>query len=91
MPWLLLGVLAVYGVASIVFVVRRSASHVLSSFFPVPAIFVFLPDRYIRPAGRVFAGLVTICLGVFLFVRLSSDPVADWNRAHGKSPAAKHH
>ncbi|HEY4117134.1 MAG TPA: hypothetical protein VGM56_04740 [Byssovorax sp.] len=89
MPWVLLGVLAIYGVLSIVFAFVDPPAG-LGSFFPVPAIFVFLPNRFIRPAGRVFAGLLTIGFGVFLFIRLSSDPVADWNRAHGRSTPAKH-
>ncbi|HEY5958572.1 MAG TPA: hypothetical protein VIV60_18555 [Polyangiaceae bacterium] len=65
MPWLLLVLLVVYGVASIVFAFKQPPEF-LRHWFKVPAIFVFLPDRLVMPVGRVFLGVGTIGTAVFI-------------------------
>lgn len=65
MPWVFVAILAIYGLLCLVFAfVEPPASA--RSFFPIPSIFVFLPDRLIVPIGRTFVGLC--CLGVGAFI-----------------------
>jgi hypothetical protein len=70
MPWAFFGIMAVYGVFSILFAFVRPP-QALDHFFKVPAVFTFLPDRWVMPAGRVFVGLLCIGVCVFLYFRLS--------------------
>jgi hypothetical protein len=65
MPWVLVGILAVYGLLCLVFAVVAPPSSV-RSLFPIPSIFVFLPDRYLVPVGRVFVGLTSLGLAGFM-------------------------
>jgi hypothetical protein len=69
MPWLLLIILVAHGVASIVFAFKEPPEF-LRSWFKVPAVFVFLPDRLVMPVGRVFAGLLTIGAAIFIATRV---------------------
>jgi hypothetical protein len=65
MPWFVVGLLAVYGLAYLVFAFVEPPSF-LSTYFKVPSILVFLPDRWIVPVGRVFFGVVLLIgAGVF--------------------------
>ena len=54
--WIFVLATAVYGAVYLVFAFVEPPA-VLRSFFRVPAIFVFLPDTWVKPAGRVFVGL----------------------------------
>ena len=65
MPYAFLGVMLIYGVAMLVFAFLKPPSF-LESFFRVPAIFVFLPKKWVIPAGRVFVALC--CFGVIYLV-----------------------
>jgi hypothetical protein len=42
----------------------------LSSFFKIPAIFVFLPDRMVVPAGRLFVGLCCFVVVAILYFKV---------------------
>ena len=50
-------VMGLWSILSIVFAFVAPPQR-LEQFFRIPAIFIFLPDRYVVPAGRVFTGLV---------------------------------
>ena len=63
MPIVFFIALAAYGAAMILFAFKEPPEF-LRSFFKVPAIFVFLPDRWVIPAGRIFVGL---CCFVLIF------------------------
>lgn len=65
MPWLFLAITAVYGLSSILFAFVQPP-EALRSFFRVPAIFVFLPDRWVLPAGRLFVGVLSLGLVVYI-------------------------
>jgi hypothetical protein len=65
MPWVLVGILAVYGLLCLVFAVVSPPASV-RSLFPIPSIFVFLPDRYIVLVGRVFVGLSVLGVAAFM-------------------------
>ena len=65
MPWVLVGILAVYGLFCLVFAVVAPPASV-RSLFPIPSIFVSLPDRYIVPVGRVFVGLTLLGVAAFM-------------------------
>jgi hypothetical protein len=41
----------------------------IAHFFRVPAIFVFLPERWVMPVGRFCAGVLMIGVGTFLRVK----------------------
>jgi hypothetical protein len=68
MPWVLLVILLVYGVAYIAFAFRQPPEF-LSHWFKVPAIFVFLPDRLVMPVGRVCLGVGSLGVAVFIATR----------------------
>ncbi len=68
MPWLLLAILLVYGIAYIAFAFRQPPEP-LQHWFKVPAVFVFLPDRLIMPVGRVCLGAASIGVAVFIATR----------------------
>jgi hypothetical protein len=59
MPWVFVAILAIYGLLCLVFAAVAPPAS-LRSLFPIPSIFVFLPDRYIVPVGRVFVGLSSL-------------------------------
>jgi len=59
MPILLLAMLGVMGLLYIVFAFKEPPEGV-RHFFRVPAIFIFLPDRYVLPAGRFLVGVLLI-------------------------------
>ena len=65
MPWVLIAILVVYGIFSLVFAFVRPPERV-QSWFPVPAIFVFLPDRLIVPVGRSFVALCSLGVAGFI-------------------------
>jgi hypothetical protein len=73
MPWAIYAFLAIYGILSIVFAFVEPPAF-FRSFFRVPSIFVFLPDRWIMPAGRVFVGLVTLGTVGYLIVKTQLTP-----------------
>lgn len=70
MPWVFFAIMAVYGALSILFAFVRPPEGV-SHFFKVPAVFAFLPEKWVMPAGRVFVGLLCIAVCVFLYIKLS--------------------
>jgi hypothetical protein len=65
MFWVLVGILALYGLLCLVFAVVAPPASV-RSLFPIPSIFVFLPDRYIVPIGRGFVGLSSLGVAAFM-------------------------
>ncbi len=71
MPWVFFGILAVYGLLSIVFAFIEPP-EAISRMFKVPSIFVFLPDRYVMPVGRVFVGICCFVAVGVLYVKLAS-------------------
>jgi hypothetical protein len=64
-------IMTVYGIASLIFAFVEPPSR-LGSLFRVPALFVFLPDRWIVPVGRVFIGLGSLGLVAFVAVKVLS-------------------
>ena len=64
MPWVFVAILAVYGLLCLVFAAVEPPASV-RSLFPIPSIFVFLPDRTIVPVGRVFVGLSSLGVAAF--------------------------
>ncbi len=64
MLWGICVLLVVWGLAYLVFAFIEPPSF-LASYFKVPAILVFLPGRWIVPAGRLVLGvLILIGAGV---------------------------
>ena len=64
MLWGICVLLVVWGLAYLVFAFIEQPSF-LASYFKVPAILVFLPGRWIVPAGRLVLGvLILIGAGV---------------------------
>jgi hypothetical protein len=45
------------------------------SLFPIPSIFVALPDRLIVPIGRVFVGLCSLGVAAFIAKQFLDAPV----------------
>jgi len=69
MPWIFLALMSVYGVLCVLFAFVQPP-EALRSLFKVPAIFVFLPDRWVMPVGRVFVGLSSLALVAFVAVKV---------------------
>jgi hypothetical protein len=65
MPVVLFLILGVYGLSMILFAFVKPPVF-LEHFFRVPAIFIFLPDKWVLPVGRVFVGIC--CFGVLFFI-----------------------
>jgi hypothetical protein len=65
MLWLVVVFMAVYGLTSLLFAFVEPPGF-LSSWYKVPAVFVFLPDRWVMPAGRAFVGIVCL-IGAAIF------------------------
>jgi hypothetical protein len=85
-----MAIMVVYGLACIAFAFvdpPRGIEH----FFRVPAIFVFLPERFVRPAGRIFTGLVCLGFAAWLAIYVTTDHAAQWNRNHRPVPAGRQH
>lgn len=74
MLFVFVGFTALYGVLCFVFAFVEPPS-VLRSSFRVPSIFVFLPDRLVMPAGRVFVGLCSLVVAGYLAIKVL--PVAN--------------
>jgi hypothetical protein len=70
MPWVFFAIMCVYGVFSILFAFKRPP-EALDHFFKVPSIFVFLPERWVMPAGRIFVGLLCFAVSIFLYIKLN--------------------
>lgn len=70
MPWVFFGMMCLYGALSILFAFIRPPAG-LDHFFKVPAVFTFLPEKWVMPAGRVFVGILCIAVSVFLYIRLA--------------------
>lgn len=71
--WPFLGIMGAYGILSCVFAFVEPPRGV-SGLFKVPSIFVFLPDRYVMRAGRLFMGVLCLGLVAFFAVKLSAVP-----------------
>jgi hypothetical protein len=69
MPWVFLALMSVYGVLCLLFAFVQPP-EALRSLFKVPAIFVFLPDRWAMPVGRVVLGLGSLALVAFIAVKV---------------------
>lgn len=69
MPWAFLVFMVVYGLTCILFAFMEPPGF-LRTFYRVPAIFVFLPERWVEPAGRIFVGVCAIGVGVYFGVRI---------------------
>jgi hypothetical protein len=65
MPWAFAAIFTIYGLCSIAFAFRDPPEPV-RSLFRVPAIFIFLPDRLMIPAGRLFLGVSSLALVGYL-------------------------
>jgi hypothetical protein len=65
MPWVLVAILAIYGLLCFVFAAVEPPAAA-RSWFPIPSIFVFLPDRLLVPVGRVFVGLCSLGMAAFI-------------------------
>ena len=65
MQWVFVAILAVYGLFCLVFAAVQPPAAI-RSWFPIPSIFVFLPDRLLVPVGRVFVGLCTLGVAAFI-------------------------
>lgn len=65
MPIAFILIMGIYGLAMIVFAFVKPPSF-LEHFFRVPAIFVFLPDKWVLPVGRIFVGI--LCFGVLFMI-----------------------
>lgn len=50
----------------------RPTPEALRSLFKVPAIFVFLPERWALPVGRVVLGLGSLALVAFIAMKVLS-------------------
>jgi hypothetical protein len=70
MLWLVVAFLAVYGLTFLLFAFVEPPG-ILSHLYKVPAIFVFLPDRWVVPAGRVFLGIVCLVGAVIFAARVA--------------------
>jgi hypothetical protein len=73
MPWVFIAIVATYGLLCLVFAVVRPPPSV-NSFFPIPSIFVFLPDRLIVPIGRAFVGLCALGVAAFIAQQFLAAP-----------------
>jgi len=71
MPWVFFAILAVYGLLSCVFAFVEPPPAI-SRIFKVPSIFVFLPDRYVMPVGRIFVGICCFVVVGVLYVKLAA-------------------
>lgn len=74
MPWVFVAILAVYGLLCLVFAAVEPPRSV-RSLFPIPSIFVALPDRLIVPIGRVFVGLCSLGVAAFIAKQFLDAPV----------------
>jgi hypothetical protein len=59
MPIPALIIMAVMGLSYVIFAFVEPPS-VIRGLYRVPSIFVFLPDKWILPAGRLFVGLLLL-------------------------------
>jgi hypothetical protein len=73
MPWVLVAILALYGLCCLLFAVVVPPAGV-RSLFPIPSIFVFLPERWMVPIGRVFVGLCSLGVAAFIAQQFLSVP-----------------
>jgi hypothetical protein len=69
MLWFFLAFMVIYGLTSLLFAFVEPPTF-LSGMYKVPAIFVFLPDRWVMPAGRAFVGIVCLVGAVFFALRV---------------------
>jgi hypothetical protein len=69
MLFVFVGLMAIYGLLCFVFAFVEPPS-LLRSSFRVPSIFVFLPDRLIMPAGRVFVGICSLFVAGYLAIKV---------------------
>lgn len=68
MPLPFMIIMGVMGVLYLVFAFVRPP-EAIAHFFRVPAIFVFLPDRWVVPVGRFLVGALILIGGVVLFLK----------------------
>jgi hypothetical protein len=73
MPWAFVAIMTLYGVLCCVFAFKEPPSA-LRSFFRVPAIFIFLPDRWVMPVGRLFVGACCFFVAGILVVKVGLAP-----------------
>jgi hypothetical protein len=69
MLWVFVAFVALYGLLSFIFAFVEPPGPLRSSF-RVPAIFVFLPDRLVMPAGRVFVGICSLFVAGYLAIKV---------------------
>jgi hypothetical protein len=67
--WIFIFVMGAWSLLNLLFVFKEPPASV-RHFFRVPGIFVFLPEKWVMPAGRLFAGLAGLGLTIFLVYRL---------------------
>jgi hypothetical protein len=61
--------MSVYGISCFLFAFVQPPEG-LRNLFKVPAIFAFLPDRWIVPVGRVVLGLGSLALVAFIAIKV---------------------
>jgi len=71
MPWVFFGIITIYGILSCVFAFVEPPPAI-SRIFKVPSIFVFLPDKLVMPAGRLFVGICCFITVGVLYVKLAA-------------------
>ncbi|HEV8324172.1 MAG TPA: hypothetical protein VG389_21315 [Myxococcota bacterium] len=67
--WIFIGVMGLWSVLMLLFAFKEPPER-MRHFFRVPAIFVFLPEKWVMPVGRLFAGLLGLGFTGFLASRL---------------------
>ncbi|HTQ02562.1 MAG TPA: hypothetical protein VMI54_01855 [Polyangiaceae bacterium] len=73
MPWAFVVVCAIYGLLCIVFAFIEPPAPA-RGLFRVPSIFVFLPDRWVMPVGRLFVGGCALVVAGFLAFKFVGIP-----------------
>jgi hypothetical protein len=73
MPWVFIALTILYGGLCCLFAFKEPPGA-LRSLFRVPAIFIFLPDRWTMPVGRLFVGACCFIVAGVLIVKLGFAP-----------------
>ena len=69
MPWPFLALVTLYSLLSLLFAFVAPPNAV-SSFFKVPSVFVFLPEKLVVPAGRIFVGLCGLFFVAYFAIKM---------------------
>jgi len=69
MPWIAVALVGGWGLAYLLFAFVEPPAPI-RSWFKVPAIMVFLPERFVVPAGRLFLGVLCLAGAVIFALRM---------------------